>query len=618
MSGTTDPVLPGTTIGILGSGQLGRMIAIAARRMGYRVHTLSPEADSPTGHVADREVVAAYDDVEAVKRFAAEVDVITFEFENISAVCVDAASPIAPVRPKGSVLHTTQNRLREKTFLADHGFPFAPFRHVKSREELASAVVEIGTPVVLKTAGFGYDGKGQVKIESADDVDSAWESLEGQDAVLEAFIDFSLELSVVAARGLNGDFAHFGVVQNKHTNHILDITTAPADVAGAVNVTAVNLTRKVFEALDIVGVACVEYFLDRGENLIINEIAPRVHNSGHFTFDACVTSQFEQHVRAVCGLPLGSTDQPRPAAMANLVGDLWENGEPNWTAALSDPDVKLHLYGKQEARPGRKMGHLTAIADTREQAVERVVEARRGLGTKRGDIVAKKPLENIISKLEILKKDDNEMLSLAKKAFWADNRAIYPFDLLINAAINRNLALSEGFTRLIEDKNMICAGALLRMNLDTALRVYAGFRVAYPHEFVISVMEGKQIRKMKDKSGKNMTDRHLLDELSQDFPWIESVYENTSDYVHLSKVHIFSTFDPNSDLETGKVGVKIGPRDVDLPDKVYLEAIDAFHESSRILAKYVDGWVFTKDNPEKVAAIREQLENQGIDPIIDI
>ena len=362
MSGTNDlastraPVLPGSTIGILGSGQLGRMIAIAARRMGYRVHTLSPESDSPTGHVADREVVAAYDDVEAVKRFAGDVDVITLEFENISAECVDAASPIAPVRPKGSVLHTTQNRLREKTFLASHGFPVAPFRHVKSGEELATAVAEIGTPAVLKTAGFGYDGKGQVKIETADDVDRAWASMAGQEAVLEAFIDFELEISVVASRGLTGDYAHYGAVENKHSRHILDVTTAPADVSGAVNVTAVNLTRKVFEALDVVGVACVEYFLDHEENLIINEIAPRVHNSGHFTFDACVTSQFEQQVRAVCGLPLGSTEQPRPAAMANLLGDLWSNGEPDWAAVLAIPEIKLHLYGKAGSPARQKDG----------------------------------------------------------------------------------------------------------------------------------------------------------------------------------------------------------------------------------------------------------------------
>ncbi len=376
MSSMTGPVLPGSTIGILGSGQLGRMIAIAARRMGYRVHTLSPEVDSPTGQISDREVVAAYDDVEAVKRFAEDVDVITLEFENISAACVDAASPIVPVRPKGSVLHTTQNRLREKTFLAKNGFPVAPFRHVKSREELAAAVEEIGTPAVLKTAGFGYDGKGQVRIDEKEEVDRAWTSLAGQEAVLEAFIDYQFELSVVAARGSTGEFAHYRAVENKHSNHILDITTAPADVSGAVNLTAVNLTRRIFEALELVGVACVEYFLDRDGNLIINEIAPRVHNSGHFTFDACVTSQFEQQVRAVCGLPLGSTGQQRPAAMANLLGDLWETGEPNWAAALSIPEVMLHLYGKLEPRSGRKMGHLTAMADTREQAVERVVEGR--------------------------------------------------------------------------------------------------------------------------------------------------------------------------------------------------------------------------------------------------
>ena len=226
--------------------------------------------------------------------------------------------------------------------------------------------------------------------------------------------------------------------------------------------------------------------------------------------------------------------------------------------------------------------------------------------------------ENVTSKLEELKNDDSVMLDLAQKAFRAYNRAIYPFDFLINAAINRNLALSEGFRTLIKDRNMICAGALLRMNLDTALRVYAGFRVGDPHEFAISVMEGKHISRMKDRGGKPMTDRYLLSKLSRDYPWIESVYKKTSGYVHLSEVHIFNTFDPNIDPETGKFGVKIGPRDTDLPEEFYLEAIVAFHESSGILAKYVNGWVFTKDNPERVAAMRKHLENQGIVPILDI
>lgn len=375
----TDPVLPGSTIGILGSGQLGRMIAIAARRMGYRVHILSPETDSPAGQVADYELVAAYDDVEAVKRFATEVDVITLEFENISADCVNAASTITPVHPKGTVLHTTQNRLREKIFLAEKGFPIAPFKHIRNREELEEAVKELGVTTVLKTAGFGYDGKGQIRINSMTDLDKAWASMAGQDAILETFIDFELELSVVAAKGLTGEFKTYGTVENTHSRHILDITTAPANVSSAVNVTAINLTKEVFKALGVVGIACVEFFIDSNENLIINEIAPRVHNSGHFTFDACVTSQFEQQVRAVCGLPLGSTTQPSPAAMANLLGDLWENGEPDWVAALAIPEVKLHLYGKLAPRPGRKMGHITAIADTREQAVERVIAARRRL-----------------------------------------------------------------------------------------------------------------------------------------------------------------------------------------------------------------------------------------------
>lgn len=233
-------------------------------------------------------------------------------------------------------------------------------------------------------------------------------------------------------------------------------------------------------------------------------------------------------------------------------------------------------------------------------------------------MISNRCFENVTSKLEELKNDDKVMLDLAQKAFRAHNRAIYPFDFLVNAAINRNLALSEGFRTLIKDRNMICAGALLRLNLDTALRVYAGFRVDNPHEFANSIMQGKQIRRMKDKSGESMTDRYLLSKLSRDYPWIESVYEKTSGYIHLSDVHIFNTFDPNIDPETGKFGVKIGPRDTDLPVEIYLEAIVAFHEASGILAKYVSGWVFTKDNPEKVAAIREHLENQGIDPILDI
>ncbi len=373
-------VPPGSTIGVLGSGQLGRMFAIAARRMGYRVHTLSPDYDTPTGQVADREVQAAYDDLDAVRGFAREVDVVTFEFENVSAAATEAAAEYAPVRPAGAVLHTTQNRLREKGFLAGAGFPVTPFAPVRSLADLQTALAALGAPAVLKTAGWGYDGKGQVRIASADEAASAWQAVNGEESVLEAFVDFEREVSVVAARGLDGSFAHFGVIENRHHRHILDVSTAPALVTSEVAADAVAIARGILEGLGVVGVLCVEMFLTRDGRLLVNELAPRPHNSGHLTFDACVTSQFEQQLRAICGLSLGATDLLRPAAMANLLGDLWSRGEPDWAAACRFPEVKLHLYGKAAARPGRKMGHLTALAATPEAALGRVLQARAASG----------------------------------------------------------------------------------------------------------------------------------------------------------------------------------------------------------------------------------------------
>lgn len=376
---TSQPILPGSTIGVLGSGQLGRMFAIAARRMGYRVHTFSPDQDTPTGQIADEEIIASYDDLDAVRSFARNVSVVTFEFENVSSAAVEAASEFAPVRPGGNVLHTSQHRLREKTFLANNGFPVAPFKRVNSLDDLLAALNEIGCPAVLKTAGFGYDGKGQSKITAPDQAQAALNALGNQEAILEAFIHFEREVSVVAARGLDGAFVHYGVVANEHRNHILDITVAPAPVSAQVQTEAVEIARGVLEALNVVGVMCVEFFLTREGQLLINETAPRPHNSGHFSFDACVTSQFEQQLRAVCGLPLGSTELLRPAAMANLLGDLWEYGEPNWAAACAFPQVKVHLYGKLAPRKGRKMGHLTALATTIEEAEQDVRAARDAL-----------------------------------------------------------------------------------------------------------------------------------------------------------------------------------------------------------------------------------------------
>ena len=370
------PILPGAVIGVLGSGQLGRMLALAARRMGYRTHVFSPDPGAPASQVADRAWTAAYDDLDAVRAFAQSVSAVTLEFENIPASTVEEIEELVPVRPGGAVLHTTQHRLREKTFLDRAGFPTVPFRAVPSRAALDVALKELGPPTVLKTAGFGYDGKGQTKISISDEIEAAWATLGGGEAVLEAWVDFACEVSVVAARGMEGAFVHFGVVENTHRDHILDLTLAPAALSPETTYEAVEITQGIFEELDIVGTACVEFFLSTDGKLLVNEIAPRPHNSGHWTIDAAVTSQFEQQLRAVCGVPLGGTGQLRPAAMANLLGDLWMEGEPEWTTALAFPEVKLHLYGKREARPGRKMGHLTALAGTTEAAAKLARAAR--------------------------------------------------------------------------------------------------------------------------------------------------------------------------------------------------------------------------------------------------
>jgi 5-(carboxyamino)imidazole ribonucleotide synthase len=378
------PILPGATLGVLGSGQLGRMFAMAARRMGYRVHVLSPEADTPAGQIADLEVRADYDDLDEVARFAEGVSVVTFEFENVPAATAEAAARCAPVRPDGRVLHVAQQRAREKAFLRDKGFPVTPFVRVTTDEELRAAIAAVGLPAVLKTAQFGYDGKGQAKVATPAEAATAWQAMRRQEAVLERFIAFEREVSVVAARGLDGWVTSYGVIENAHANHILDVSVMPAGVPPAVERRAAEIARGVLEALDVVGVLCVEFFLTAEGELLINELAPRPHNSGHLTIDACMTSQFEQQVRAVCGLPPGSVELLRPAAMANLLGDVWRGGEPDWAAACALPGVHLHLYGKAEPRPGRKMGHLTALAGTAGEARDLAVQARRALTARFG------------------------------------------------------------------------------------------------------------------------------------------------------------------------------------------------------------------------------------------
>jgi len=373
------PILPGAVIGVLGSGQLGRMFAIAARQMGYRVHTLSPETDTPTGQVADVEIAASYQDLDAVKKFAESVQVVTFEFENVPSAAVEVASRFAPVRPDGSVLYTAQHRLREKTFLSHNGFPTTPFAAIHSLGDLGSAIAQVGSPAILKTAGFGYDGKGQTKIANLPEAEAAFAAAGVGEMILEAFVNFQLEFSVVAARALDGSFAHWGIIENRHHNHILDLSLAPARLPDKIVREALEIAENLLESLDVVGVLCVEFFLTRDEKILINELAPRPHNSGHLTIDASVTSQFEQQLRAVCGLPLGATDFFSAAAMANLLGDLWKGGEPDWGAAAAFSDVKIHLYGKIEPRPGRKMGHLTALADRPEAAMQLVLSCRKQL-----------------------------------------------------------------------------------------------------------------------------------------------------------------------------------------------------------------------------------------------
>ena len=368
--------LPGSTIGVMGSGQLGRMLAIAARRMGYRIHTFSPDKDTPTGQVADVEVTASYGDEAAVRAFAEGVDVLTFEFENIPVESVNWAAEHCVVRPAGSVLHVCQHRLREKEFLRGAGLPVAPFESVANEKELRQAVERLGVPSVLKTSAFGYDGKGQRKILSDSDLTEVWSGFEGQLAVLEGWVPFEREISVIVARGISGETTTYPVCENVHENHILDVTLVPGRVSDGVAQEAAALAVRVAEAIGLVGVLAVEMFLMKDGSVVINELAPRPHNSGHCSFDASVTSQFEQQLRAVCGLPLGSTASLKPAAMANLLGDVWQRGEPDWVGVSSLPEVKLHLYGKAEARGGRKMGHLVAFGETVDEAAELVRKAR--------------------------------------------------------------------------------------------------------------------------------------------------------------------------------------------------------------------------------------------------
>ncbi len=353
---------PGSTVGVLGGGQLGRMTAMAAASLGYRIHVYCPEPDSPAFHVAAASTVAAYEDREALARFAEAVDVVTFEFENVPSATAELMAALKPTRPAPQVLHICQDRLREKGFLASIEVPTTRYAEVAREPELADAVRAIGLPAVLKTARFGYDGKGQVVLGRESDLAGAWRGIGTGVGILEGFVDFTHEISVIAARSVNGAIAVYSPVENRHRNHILDTTIAPARLPAAVLAEAEALARRIAEALGVVGLVAVEMFVTASGKVLVNELAPRPHNSGHWTIDGCFTSQFEQFLRAVCGLPLGSTERHSDAVMKNLLGD-----EVNaWREILSEPGAKLHLYGKREARPGRKMGHVTRLSPRRD------------------------------------------------------------------------------------------------------------------------------------------------------------------------------------------------------------------------------------------------------------
>lgn len=356
------PLAPGGTIGILGGGQLGRMSAQAARRLGYRVRTFDPSPSACAAEVSDLHVTAAWDDLAALGRFAEGCGRLTLEFENIPPATVAEAARHCPAHPSAEVLAICQNRRREKEFLRAAGVPCAPFEVVESPQALVAAIGRIGYPCVLKTAAFGYDGKGQVKLPDASaDLAGAWGRLGGQVAVLEGWIAFDLEISVLVARTADGRSAVFDPAENVHRNHILHLSLSPARITPSLASRARALALRVADRLGLVGLLGVEMFV-RGDEILVNELAPRPHNSGHQTLECAATSQFEQHIRAVCGLPLGPTDLVSPAVMLNLLGDLWREGrEPDWDKVAAVPGATLHLYGKGLAAPGRKMGHVTVL-----------------------------------------------------------------------------------------------------------------------------------------------------------------------------------------------------------------------------------------------------------------
>ena len=373
-------ILPGAAVGVVGGGQLGRMFTLRARTMGYKVVVLDPDILSPAGSVADRHIRAAYDNFQALADLATSCAAVTTEFENVPASTLEALARSAIVRPPVSAVAITQDRIAEKTFLRRHGFATAPYRGIENRGDIAEAIQALPLPAILKTNRLGYDGKGQAVVTNEAEAVEAFDRFGGVACILETRLELQCEVSVVVARGAGGDVAPFPVAENRHVSGILDISIVPARIPEALATRAREIATKVAEALEYVGVLAVEFFVVEG-GLVVNEMAPRPHNSGHYTIDACSVDQFEQQLRTLCGLPVTQPWLLSPVVMVNLLGDLWATGEPRWEEALKRPGVRLHLYGKAEPRPGRKMGHLNCLAADPNSALELAVEARDALVT---------------------------------------------------------------------------------------------------------------------------------------------------------------------------------------------------------------------------------------------
>lgn len=364
------PILPGATVGMLGGGQLGRMFTVAARTLGYRVIVLDPDRHSPAGRLANSHMHAEYDDSVALDTLARECAVVTTEFENIPVASLKYLADHVPVRPSAGALAKTQDRIEEKAFIEQSGLPTAPYRPVLSAKDLQSAWEFVGAPAILKRSAFGYDGKGQVRVDSFAQLGEAFTSLGGVPCVLEQQVSLQCEVSVLVARTEQSEARCYPVAENRHQGGILHTSIVPARISDSLAGEAQAHAQRLADALDYCGVMAVEFFVVAGK-LLVNEIAPRPHNSGHYTLDACVTSQFEQQVRMTCGLPFGDTHLLTPVVMVNLLGDLWGAGQPDWTQVFSEPAAKLHLYDKRDARPGRKMGHFCVLAQDVEQALAR-------------------------------------------------------------------------------------------------------------------------------------------------------------------------------------------------------------------------------------------------------